>query len=87
MKIRRHKHFIKQYKKLPSKFQAATENRISLFIQNRKSPLLRDHPLSGDMKGQRSFSVTGDYRIIYEERQNGEIVFVFLDIGTHSQVY
>lgn len=48
---------------------------------------MHDHALIGNMGGYRSFSVTGDYRIIYRIEENGDIVFVFIDIGTHSQVY
>jgi addiction module RelE/StbE family toxin len=46
--------------------------------------LLDDHALKGKMKGKRAFSITDDVRVIYVESDN---VFVFLDIGSHNQVY
>lgn len=45
---------------------------------------LHDHALSGKLKSRRAFSVSGDIRVIYEELEEA---YVFLDIGTHSQVY
>lgn len=87
MKIDFQRSYLKSHKKLSSKIQIKVEERILLFSEDRKNLILRDHALTGNMLGKRSFSITGDYRIIYEERQNGEIVFVFLDIGTHAQIY
>ncbi len=87
MEIKFHKSYLKAYKKLPLKIQLQAEKRIKIFIDNRKNPLLNDHNLVGSMKGKRAFSVTGDYRIIYEEHVNGNVVFLFLDVGKHTQVY
>ena len=86
MKIDFHRSYLKSYKKLPKKIQIKAEERIALFAENRLNPQLRDHALTGNMIGKRAFSVTGDYRVIYEEREH-ELVFLFIDIGTHSQVY
>lgn len=58
--------------------------RRNLFIENSRHSILKDHPLSGKMKGFRAFSVTGDIRVIYYIR--GDIAY-FVDIGTHNQVY
>lgn len=86
MKVKHAKKFLKHFDALPRKIQLAALVRIELFLQNRNQALLRDHALSGNLTGKRAFSVTGDYRIIYEERA-GELIFLFLDIGTHAQVY
>lgn len=72
---------IKPNKKLLTRF----EERILLFIENSNNPVLKDHRLTGDMLGFRSFSVTGDVRVIYKYGSSGEAIFV--DIGTHNQVY
>lgn len=40
--------------------------------------------LTGDLQGRRSFSVTGDIRVIYVEL-NEKIIL--LDIGAHNQAY
>lgn len=43
-----------------------------------------DHQLEDKMADKRAFSVTDDIRIVY--RDNDEY-FLFLDIGSHDQVY
>lgn len=46
--------------------------------------MLDDHGLTGTMIGKRSFSITGDYRVVYGlDRDN----IVLYDVGTHNQVY
>lgn len=67
--------------KLSDKFK----ERIDLFSQENCHPVLRDHQLSGKMKHYRSFSITGNYRVIYRVIDDNTVAFV--DIGTHNQVY
>ncbi len=86
-KIRRSKQYRRSFEKLPQKIKVKAKQRVALFLRDRNDPLLADHPLTGRMQGLRSFSVTGDYRIVYRIEENDEIVFLFLDIGTHAQVY
>lgn len=43
-----------------------------------------DHALTGKLTGKRAFSVAGDIRVIYVELEDA---IVFLDIGSHNQVY
>lgn len=62
-----------------------TEARITLFETDRKNSKLRDHKLTGAKKDLRAFSVTGDIRIIYLPISENEVIFI--DIGTHNQVY
>jgi addiction module RelE/StbE family toxin len=86
-RIELHPHFKRAYRKrvLPhEKLRKQVETRISLFKQNPSYPTLRDHALKGDKEGVRSFSVSGDMRILYKRDTN---TAYFLDIGTHSQVY
>lgn len=87
MKITYHKKFLKHYQKriLPYRplDQRYTE-RVLLFLENQKSPILEDHLLVGDLAGYRAFSITGDIRIIYFQKED---VILFIDIGTHNQVY
>ncbi len=59
--------------------------RLSLFVKDRSNPILRDHKLTGSLKGSRAFSVTGNYRVTYIEVKNGH--YIFIDIGTHPQIY
>ncbi len=87
MLIRRHKTFKKHFqsriennRKLLKQF----EERVALFMSGHRGQPINDHALAGSMKGLRSFSVSGDIRIIYREIEAG---YEFIDIGTHAQVY
>lgn len=87
MIIERHPHFKRNYKKRifhDNNLRKKTDERLRLFQQNPSSPLLGDHSLTGDMKGFRSFSITGDIRIVYYLKD--DTVWLY-DIGTHNQVY
>jgi addiction module RelE/StbE family toxin len=57
---------------------------VALFAQGVRDTPLNDHPLTGSMTGKRAFSITSDIRVIYIETDEA---FVFVDIGTHAQVY
>lgn len=77
------KHFSKRianFSSLRKKYDA----RLILFCDNPGNPFLNDHPLKGDQSGRRSFSITGDVRVIYRKTADS---ITFLDIGTHNQVY
>lgn len=81
------KSFKKNYKKrihgnknLENRF----EDRYDLFINNQSDEILKEHQLSGKLKGFRSFSITGDIRVIYYIHDNTAYL---VDIGTHNQVY
>jgi mRNA-degrading endonuclease YafQ of YafQ-DinJ toxin-antitoxin module len=76
--------YAKRLKHRPAYIKKQLIVAISLFIVNRGDPVLRDHPLSGVMQGKGAFSVTNDIRIIYKETNE---YIIFLDIGTHEQVY
>lgn len=77
------KHF-KQRVKPNLSLRKRFAERYALFIVSRNDPLLQDHPLKGKKQSLRSFSITGDIRVIYFI-DNGDSYFV--DIGTHNQVY
>lgn len=85
--IKRHRMFEKHFKKRiapHSKLVKQFEERFELFVSGKRGYPLEDHPLTGKLTGKRAFSVAGDIRVIYDE-QVGAIVF--LDIGSHNQVY
>jgi len=87
MKIGYHKRFLKNYKVriLPNKsLDKRYEERMALFIKNPQSSILEDHPLKGEWKGFRAFSITGDIRVIYQIDQG---VVLLYDVGTHNQLY
>jgi addiction module RelE/StbE family toxin len=87
MNIEYHKNFIKNYKKRfgnNPKMKKQYNERLQLFIDNPKHPLLQNHTLRGERLTLRAFSITGDVRVVYT--QLGRRV-IFLDIGRHNQVY
>ena len=88
MKISLHPSFKKAYKvriAQNKKLAKQTEDRITLFKNNPKNPLLKDHGLTGAKRLLRSFSITGDIRVVYLPISKEETVF--LDIGSHNQIY
>ena len=60
------------------------ENRYDLFVEEPTNPVLKDHVLSGKLKGYKAFSITGDIRVVYYIHND---TAYFVDIGTHNQVY
>lgn len=78
-------YFKKRFFKLPPKIKIQFEKRLQIFIKNPAHPLLRSHPLKGNLVGYRAFSVTGDYRVIY--RLTDKNAAKFMDIGPHAHVY
>lgn len=61
----------------------SVDERVRKFSENPNDPLLKDHALSGKLKGFRAFSVTGNARVIYYIHEG---VAYLLDIVTHNQV-
>ena len=87
MNLARHKIFEKHYKVriLPNKnLTRRFEENLDLFLEKPGEPILKDHKLIGKMNGYRSFSVGGDFRVVY--RIIGNTLELY-DIGTHNQVY
>ena len=86
MEIEYSKNFIKQLKKAPTKIQMKLRARIELFKDDKFNPILRNHALKGEWKGYRSIDVSGDWRAIFIEFEDGKSVsFELLD--THSGLY
>lgn len=88
MIIQKNKNFKKAFKnriKDNSKLVKKAKERVSLFVENPKNPILKDHQLTGDKKEFRAFWITGDIRIIYFPISKDKVLFI--DIGSHNQVY
>ncbi len=88
MIIQKHPTFNKSFKKRIKgnlKLVRKTEERIKLFLENTDNSVLKDHKLTGDWKDHRAFRITGDIRIIYYPVSKNEVIFI--DIGSHNQVY
>ncbi len=56
-----------------------------MFIENQFDRVLENHPLTGNLLGYRSFSVTGDYRVKFEVQDDQSVKLI--DIGRHPSVY
>lgn len=67
-----------------SKLVTRFDKRVSLFAKGISGYPVNDHALTGKLAGKRAFSISGDVRVVYEIIDG---VCVFLDVGTHSQVY
>ena len=88
MNIYFHQDYKKAYQRRISKnlkLRQKTLERIKLFQKNPDNPSLKDHPLKGARMGLRAFSITGDIRIVYLPVSKGKVIF--LDVGSHNQVY
>lgn len=58
--------------------------RLHLFKENKRHPLLQNHALVADWDGYRSINIGGDLRAVYYEEKG---VVIFVAIGTHSALY
>ncbi len=86
MDLRYRKSFKKQYIKLQLKDKGKVDKALEMFEENPHDPILRNHPLSGDLEGRRSISASFNIRIIFHVE--GEYITVtMLNVGTHNQVY
>lgn len=82
------KRFDKQFKKSPLEIKIAFKKRIKLFMQDPLDLQLRNYQLRGVLQGYRSLNITGDWRALYSEFEEGEgRVIVFEMLGKHSQLY
>ena len=77
--------FKKKVAKLTPKLQLAFGERMRLFADDRRHPLLNDHKLTGARKHQRSINITGDWRLIYEQYDENTVRLI--DIDTHPKLY
>ena len=79
--------FKNSYKELVTnapKLKKSIIDATTLFDEDRENSVLRDHALEGVMICLRSFSVTPNIRILYLEKEDK---IIFLNIGTHKQIY
>lgn len=72
---------IRRNKRLETRFR----ERVAIFQNNPFDPQLRTHQLSGQLKGLWSFSVEYDVRVIFSFTEPKSALFI--DIGTHEDVY
>lgn len=77
--------FVKRYAKLSAKLKAKAKSRLALFVDDPNLPILRVHPLRGNLVGLRALSVSGDCRIVFKYLTKEKVLLI--DIGSHNQVY
>lgn len=85
MKYHLHKSFVKTYRKLPEKLRKTVKEKLVLFCEEPFLQELNNHTLSGKYQNHRSININGDYRAVYKNLSEKEVIFVSL--GTHSQLY
>ncbi len=85
MKIRFHKNFKKQYRKLVKKDKEKVEERLNLFLDDQFDSVLKNHPLKGKYLDYRSIDIKGDLKAIYKYISSDGCVFV--TIGNHNNLY
>ena len=85
MKVVFHTDFRKRYRKLKLSEQKKVQQRLRLFIEDPKNPILNDHELIGKYSGYYSINITGDLRALYQII--GKNVTLFITIGMHSHLY
>lgn len=78
--------FSKQFDRAPSYIRKAFDKRLELFIQYPFHPFLKNHKLHGNLEKYRSINITGDWRALFCEIEEGRAVR-FEILGTHSELY
>ena len=84
MRVVLHRDFEKRIKKLSRQIQEAYKTRRDIFLEDQFRPLLNNHSVGSVFPGCRSINITGDYRVIFKQRDD---IAHFLKIGTHSELY
>ncbi|MEI6296925.1 MAG: type II toxin-antitoxin system mRNA interferase toxin, RelE/StbE family [bacterium] len=86
MRIDYSKKFLKKLEKSDKIIRKMVFEKVSLYINDKFHPLLNNHTLHGEYEGCRSINITGDYRAIFRENKNRDII-LFLLLGTHGELY
>lgn len=84
MEILLRKKLKKELKKITPKLQERFFERMELFLINPHNPILNNHSVDAAYPGMRSINITGDLRALYQPIEN---LYVFVRIGTHSELY
>ena len=74
--------FLKEHRNLSPAIKKKLATKMLLFQENPLHPSLRLHKLSGKFEGRWSISITMQFRVIFRQLENSDILFV--SIGTHA---
>jgi addiction module RelE/StbE family toxin len=86
MQIEYSKKFIKEFKKCPTNIKKSFASKLNILINDKFNITLNNHSLSGKLKEYRSININADWRAVFQEINNGKIIY-FVAVGTHSQLY
>lgn len=87
MKVFFHKYFQKRYNKSSRKIQNKFDSQLGIFYKNIHDDRLNNHELHGKYANHRSINVTGDIRAVYRKVNTATDDVIFVDIGTHGELY
>ena len=75
-------------KKLDVRIRKSFKEKILIFSINPSDPVLNNHPLSKNYIGYKSIDITTDYRAVFKEIEQGEeLIYYFITIDTHEELY
>lgn len=77
--------FERNYKKLPTAIKVKAEEKEKIFVQNPFDSRLQTHKLHGKNRNLWAYSVDNRYRIKFIFLDDQRVLY--LDIGTHDEVY
>lgn len=78
-------HFDKRYKKLSLSIKLKAEEKEKVFKDNPFDPRLRTHKLHGKEKEHWAYWIDNKYRIKFLFLSENRVLY--LDVGTHDEVY
>jgi mRNA-degrading endonuclease YafQ of YafQ-DinJ toxin-antitoxin module len=90
MKIAFAQSFTKAFRKrntLDPALESLFWSKVERFIRDPFDPVLKTHKLSGRLKDFWSFSLGYDSRVVFYFTDGKPKKAVFIDIGTHDEVY
>ncbi len=85
MEIKLSPRFKKSFTKLHPRVQRKAIEKIVVFRKNQFDPRLNTYKLHGERKGEWAYSVDYSYRIVFVFLGNDTVLY--LDIGTHDELY
>ena len=76
--------FVRQFNKLEPALKEEVLEKIELFRDSKNHEQLKVHKLKGRLKGNYSFSVNYQYRIVFEYEERTKNSAVLLAVGDHG---
>ncbi len=86
MTLRTTNRFDKAFARLSERDQRRVEAVLTLFMDQPFHPALKNHGLTGKLRGLRAIRAGYDLRVVYEE-EGAHATVLLLNTGTHDEVY